>query len=114
MSRYNLFHQPLVHPVRTLLFLATCWRVSLAIAIVLSPGMGYDTSTAILRRQAGAAQCLGDTCKAHGFFDVFALKLTRWDAIYFTQIAERGYVYEQEWAFGWAYTTAVSSVAQSL
>ncbi|EON69042.1 hypothetical protein W97_08355 [Coniosporium apollinis CBS 100218] len=76
--------------------------------------MGYDTSTAILWRQAGAAQCQGNTCKGHSFFDVFALKLTRWDAIYFTQIAERGYVYEQEWAFGWAYTVAVGSLAQGL
>ncbi|SPO04794.1 related to GPI mannosyltransferase 2 [Cephalotrichum gorgonifer] len=32
--------------------------------------------------------------------DVIASRLTRWDAIYFTSSAHRGYIHEQEWAFG--------------
>ncbi|KAL8926314.1 MAG: hypothetical protein Q9172_001823 [Xanthocarpia lactea] len=36
-----------------------------------------------------------------------AEKLTRWDAIYFTNIAHRGAVFEQEWAFGWGYAKVV-------
>lgn len=30
-----------------------------------------------------------------------ALRLIKWDAIYFVSIGKRGRVYEQEWAFGW-------------
>jgi hypothetical protein len=30
-----------------------------------------------------------------------ALRLTRWDALYFTTSSERGHLFEQEWAFSW-------------
>jgi hypothetical protein len=41
-------------------------------------------------------------------FERLLQTLTRWDAIYFASIAERGYVFEQEWAFGWGFTRLLS------
>jgi len=41
-------------------------------------------------------------------------KLTRWDAIYFTKVAERGYVFEQEWAWGWGWIKLISLVTHAL
>jgi phosphatidylinositol glycan class V len=38
-------------------------------------------------------------------------KLTRWDAIYFTKIASRDYLYEQDWAFGWGFTRLIKFFA---
>jgi phosphatidylinositol glycan class V len=37
-------------------------------------------------------------------------KLTRWDAIYFFKAAHRGYLFEQEWAFGWGFTRVIAIV----
>ncbi|KAL8777325.1 MAG: hypothetical protein Q9194_002620 [Teloschistes cf. exilis] len=39
-------------------------------------------------------------------------KLTRWDAIYFTQRASRGAQFEQEWAFGWGFAMALRILGQ--
>ncbi|KAK9450182.1 uncharacterized protein V1518DRAFT_195942 [Limtongia smithiae] len=33
-----------------------------------------------------------------------------WDTVFFIHIAQRGYVYEQEWAFGWLWTGAIRYV----
>lgn len=42
---------------------------------------------------------------------LLALKLTRWDAIYYVQAAARGYRYEQEWAFGWGFNRLIAAGA---
>ena len=57
-----------------------------------SPGDGYDTSATLILSKEGSIA-----------------KLVRWDAIYFTQIASRGYTFEQEWAFGWGLTRLLSA-----
>ncbi|KAF3761275.1 family 76 glycosyltransferase [Cryphonectria parasitica EP155] len=41
-------------------------------------------------------------------------RLTSWDAIYFIKAAERGYLFEQEWAFGPALPTCISLLNQAL
>jgi phosphatidylinositol glycan class V len=101
----------------TVLFLA--WKVILLTIALVSPGPGYDTSTKLL-------------FKGHGIQDVelplrevysdspshaptpglpflvgrLLQALTRWDAIFFVSVAERGYNFEQEWAFGWGFLRA--------
>lgn len=37
-------------------------------------------------------------------------RFTSWDAIYFVSVAKRGYVFEQEWAFGTGLVVAVRGV----
>jgi phosphatidylinositol glycan class V len=39
-------------------------------------------------------------------------KLVKWDAIYFVQTARRGYVFEQEWAFGWGFSRLIKLFTQ--
>ncbi|KAF7134100.1 hypothetical protein CNMCM5793_005729 [Aspergillus hiratsukae] len=41
-------------------------------------------------------------------------KLTRWDAIYFTEVASRGYIFEQEWAWGLGFTKLINFFANAL
>ena len=53
--------------------------------VLVSPTPGYDTSTTLLDWQG-----------EHGLL----VKFVRWDAIYFTQIAQWGRVHEQQWAWG--------------
>ena len=75
----------------TLLGCYTAWRALILLTATLSPGPGYDTSTDLVL----PGQPLLN-------------KLVRWDAIYFTQIARRGYLFEQEWAFSWGFTRLLS------
>ncbi|KAF1984174.1 glycosyltransferase family 76 protein [Aulographum hederae CBS 113979] len=91
-------------PVQTLILLFIAWKTCLLLVVSLSPGPGYDSSTDLLFGQ------FPSTSRA----DQLLSKLVRWDAVYFTNIAERGYQYEQEWAFGWGWTKSISGVAQLL
>lgn len=72
--------------------------------VAYCPGVGYDTSTSLI---SYAANPTGD----HSEPLSGPLKFARWDAIYFLDIAEKGYIYEQEWAFGWGYTKLLSLFA---
>ena len=78
------------------------WKLFLLTITLTSPGIGYDTSTELISNE------ILPTCESSSLLDPFfrrlCLKLVRWDAIYFTQIARRGYLFEQEWAFGWGFT----------
>ena len=66
-------------------------KLLLAFVALGSLGRGYDTSTSLALPEAGTIA-----------------RWVRWDAIYFTQIARRGYLFEQEWAFGWGFTRLLS------
>lgn len=66
------------------------WKRLLLLVALSTPGKGYDTSTTLLPSLS---------------------KLVRWDAIYYVQIARRGHLFEQEWAFGKGLSTLTSSVS---
>ncbi|KFX87178.1 hypothetical protein V490_08472 [Pseudogymnoascus sp. VKM F-3557] len=72
------------------------------------PGPGYDTSASLLTPPAGNGSSLT------GLLELLAEKLTSWDAIYFTTVARRGYLYEQEWAFAWGWTQLISFFSSDL
>lgn len=77
------------------------WKFILFVLALASPGIGYDTSTDVLL----AARSIHES--PYRKFDPFRYglqKFVRWDAIYFSQIAQRGHLFEQEWAFGWGFT----------
>ena len=94
----------------TLLKAFLAWKailLALILGTVFFPS--YDTSTSL-------ALGLPPDHTSHlaplptSFSDAIAGRLTRWDAIYFTAIAHRGYLYEQEWAFGPGLPYLVSKV----
>ncbi|KFY88662.1 hypothetical protein V500_06203 [Pseudogymnoascus sp. VKM F-4518 (FW-2643)] len=74
----------------------------------LLPGPGYDTSASLLQLPAD------DGSSVTALFELLAEKLTSWDAIYFTTVARRGYLYEQEWAFAWGWTHLISFFSSDL
>lgn len=79
----------------TLYFLA--YKSCLLFLALLSPGPGYDTSTSLLESPPPMQSLFVDPSSD---FKNRVLKLVRWDAIYYTSLAARGHVFEQEWAFG--------------
>lgn len=92
----SLWRHPLQRPKASLIVTFLAWKLLLFLVAVASPGPGYDTSTFLSPRPPGYV---------HG-------KFVRWDAIYFTQIARRGYVFEQEWAFGWGFTRILAALGR--
>ena len=110
MPSLSLLLKPLHHPRKALLAVFTVWKCLLLLIAAGSPGFGYDTSTTL-------AQPYGLTAgHSHAFklLHNLAIKLTRWDAIYYTKIATRGYLYEQEWAFGWGFTRLIHFFAEGM
>ncbi|RKF72407.1 GPI mannosyltransferase 2 [Golovinomyces cichoracearum] len=86
--------------IQKLFLIYVCWKTILLIVAICSPGQGYDTSSSLNNPEYHqelpfAVRYVGQ-------------KLTRWDAIYFVKISNRGYVYEQEWAFGWGMTRLIA------
>ncbi|KAL0640855.1 ER membrane glycoprotein subunit of the GPI transamidase complex-like protein [Maublancomyces gigas] len=95
------------HRYLRILLLFSSWKFILLSLALLTPSPSYDTSTSLILK----ASQLGS-----GWAPVERLceKLTRWDAIYFVKAAERGYINEQEWAFGWGFVQVVSGLARAL
>ncbi|KAK1657708.1 mannosyltransferase [Colletotrichum godetiae] len=74
-------------PRQTLIASFFAWKaLLLAVALGSAVAPSYDTSTTLMLQRNESDISL-------------VTRLTRWDALYFTQSARRGYVYEQEWAF---------------
>jgi phosphatidylinositol glycan class V len=88
--------------IRTLSCLFVSWKLLLLCIAYASPGPGYDTSTTLLFARAQPAQ--SENTLLEDFAKRLISKLVRWDALYFVSVAQRGYVFEQEWAWGWGYT----------
>ncbi|KAL8710705.1 MAG: hypothetical protein Q9220_004723 [cf. Caloplaca sp. 1 TL-2023] len=97
------------HPRKSLVILFSAWKLALMLIAHTSPGPGYDTSTLLLITPDEQQGSLG---ASHSYTHVFTTKLIRWDAIYFTRIANRGAIFEQEWAFGWGYTVWLNLLSQ--
>ena len=84
-------------PLLTLTVLFSLWKAVLVLITCISPGIGYDTSSDLLEWSGGGR--------------VWS-KWVRWDAVYFTQMARNGHVYEQQWAFGIGISTILLRFSQ--
>jgi phosphatidylinositol glycan class V len=91
-------------PYLTLFGAFTCWKLLLTAIALVTPSPAYDTSTSLALLEPSHHGSMGFGIRLLG---TLCNSLTRWDAIYFTKTAERGYANEQEWAFGWGYTQAI-------
>lgn len=96
--------RPFDSPYESLVALFVVWKSLLLFIAACSPGLGYDTSASLYESYGNASGSGIATALLSHVSD----KLTRWDAIYFCKIAARGYLYEQEWAFGWGWTSLVA------
>lgn len=99
--------------VRTLSCLFVLWKLLLLCIAYASPGPGYDTSTTLLfARAQPALSAQSENTLLEDFAKRLASKLVRWDALYFVSVAQRGYVFEQEWAWGWGYTNFLGLISK--
>ncbi|KAI9851371.1 MAG: ER membrane glycoprotein subunit of the GPI transamidase complex-like protein [Thelocarpon superellum] len=99
-------------PVVTLVGCFILWKSLLLLVAYAAPGSGYDSSTTLVshaRPPAEEVELAHSTCCG---LTTLGEKLTRWDAIYFIAVAQRGYRYEQEWAFGWGFTTMLAILSR--
>lgn len=100
----------LKYPRTSLTLYFVLWKLFLLTITLLAPGPGYDTSTSLLSPQHSESGCLtSNSPKAFRLSN-----LVRWDAIYFIQVAHRGYEFEQEWAFGWGFTKLLAFLATGI
>lgn len=84
------------------------WKALLGIVVSSSPGIGYDTSSSLLEDFGTSLELTETASTLHHV----STKLVRWDAIYFTQAALRGYVFEQEWAFSYTFSKIVAIISE--
>lgn len=83
-------------PLTTLTAAFVSWKaVLVAIAAGSRVGPTYDTSSSLLVPDSQPT---------------LLTRLSSWDAIYFLRAAERGYLFEQEWAFGSALPNCISLI----
>ena len=93
-------------PLRSLTALFTAWKaILLAVALGASVAPDYDTSTSLFFERLYGANASVPT---------LAARLTRWDALYFVHSTVKGYVYEQEWAFGLGLPTTLGFLSKAL
>lgn len=107
MLNMSAWVQILDYPKISLVICCTAWKSLLLFVALLSPGLGYDTSTTLLYPEKPSVDSLS---LPGGLSNPWLTNVVRWDAIYFTQIARRGYLWEQEWAFGWGFTKLIASI----
>lgn len=100
------------HPIRTLTGWLVAWKLFLLLIMLVSPGPGYDTSTTFLLDGWNNSGESSSVLKS--LLSSAVQKLSRWDSIYFLQVSQRGYRYEQEWASSYGYTTLLSFVLPGL
>ena len=100
---------PLDHPKLYLVLNFIAWKLVLLCIALTSPGPGYDTSTELLRPFPDLAQANSGTRSEPA---LRLRSLVRWDAVYYTQVARRGYLWEQEWAFGWGFTNFIAVISK--
>ncbi|KAL4976636.1 GPI mannosyltransferase 2 [Aspergillus desertorum] len=101
-------------PVKALSVAFWLWKAILFVAIIGSPGLGYDTSSSLLPL-LGNGSVEAAPGKKHVSFQLpIPLKFVRWDSIYFVHIGQIGYVFEQEWAFSSTYGYLVNSLSSFL
>lgn len=106
--------QPQNSVTSTIIILFLAWKLLLLTVAFLTPGPSYDSSTELLFQSQGLSgtRQLNVTDESWDLARL-ARRLTRWDAIYFTDIGQRGRVFEQEWAFGWGWTQLLAELNQS-
>ncbi len=107
----HFLHNPTSSPLLLLLLSFLLFKSLLLLLALLAPGPGYDTSTSLLHAPPSHPHPRNTTTLLVGNL---LPKLLRWDAIYFSEIARRGYVYEQEWAFGWGFTRLLAAMASGM
>lgn len=97
----QLWTRPFDNPICSLTALFVVWKSLILVIACCSPGPGYDTSTSLLLPT-------GEGRNLPTIFQHIVGRLTRWDAFYFVKAANRGYLFEQEWAFGWGFTRIIA------
>ncbi|EGO54715.1 hypothetical protein NEUTE1DRAFT_88303 [Neurospora tetrasperma FGSC 2508] len=112
----------LAHPHKTILESFILWKLFLlliAVGSTLVNDRAYDTSADLLL--VGNAEPLSVNDGNDGVAELLSnfgkrlvTRFTSWDAIYFVSAAKRGYVYEQEWAFGTGLVVCVRGVLKAL
>ncbi|KAL4932262.1 DUF409 domain protein [Aspergillus undulatus] len=100
-------------PVRSLSIAFWLWKAIVLVVIISCPGLGYDTSSSLLPYQGNGSVDVISAETKHASLSL-PLKFVRWDSIYFAHIGQIGYVFEQEWAFSYAYCHLVSTLSSFL
>ena len=89
-------------PIRSLVIAFAAWKTLLLLIAICSPGPGYDTSTTLNISSHGL-----EAKQLPSLLNHLIIKLTRWDAIYLVKAANRGHIFEQEWAW-WGFSKLIS------
>ncbi|KAL4788138.1 GPI mannosyltransferase 2 [Aspergillus varians] len=98
-------------PVKSLSIAFWLWKALLVVVIISCPGLGYDTSSSLLPYQGNHSLDFVPSAQNKHESIAIPLKFVRWDSIYYVHIGRIGYVFEQEWAFSYAYSNLVNSLS---
>lgn len=88
----HLLNKSADSPQTSICIIFCLYKSLLDIIAFCAPGVGFDSSTLLSGFPQGGPLS----------------RLVNWDAIWFTNLAQRGYKYEQDYAFGYGYTNLLS------
>lgn len=97
--------EPLQQPIRSLILIFCAWKALLLFVVYITPGPGYDTGPLVLFRKDGVEPA---TSTLLYLVNRLCIRVMRWDSLYFLDSIRHGYVWEQNWAFSWAFTRLIS------
>ena len=98
------------HPHLTLIAAFAAWKLSLlAIAVGSCVGDAYDTSATLAVLGRADAE---DALRTPAWSSTLLTRFASWDAVYFISVARRGYLFEQEWAFGTGLPIAIRGIVK--
>ncbi|KAK9465233.1 hypothetical protein V1512DRAFT_228754 [Lipomyces arxii] len=82
----------------------------ICLVFVLVKSVLFTIPQLVVKQYDTSSQLIFTSTAVPSWINYILSRLIVWDTVFFIRIAQRGYLYEQEWAFGWLWHASIRSV----